>query len=201
MYFVDVLADGLVANDPDDWQYWVVVWIRQLIQTSIAAWIIGSMLSRMRRGSKKVLQLTQVETMAYITAYWWSFSLITTGWETFGRIDRHHWFGAGSISGLGFGLWWLLLIVLCVIVFVLGRLFLAPPEYDFNLPPRMYRGWRTALLMLGWGVTFVTWWAWAEVSHPESHSGSLRCTLTSQCRPARCHLPASCLLGCFESWN
>ncbi len=67
-YTLDLVMDGLSADEaPPTGQYWVTIFVQQLLQTCFAAWLLGPGLTRMKRGTKDMFQLAQVQTLAYGT--------------------------------------------------------------------------------------------------------------------------------------
>ena len=78
LYFlIDLLTQSLMnVSNRLTGQAWAVLIVVQTFQTLIAIGLVGPIFARLRRGSKSTFQLAQVQTVAYVVAYWWSFSFI-----------------------------------------------------------------------------------------------------------------------------
>jgi len=157
----EAFTPSMVTHGHISQQYWIVITITLVLEFCLAVWLLGCALKRMRRGAKNTFQLAQVDTLAYVVAYWWAFSLVNTMWTIFGYADDANGQNP-DLTSLMFGMWWLLLCALLAIVFAVGRYYIGPPYYDFNQPPKVF-GLGTFLLMMGWAVNFVAWWAWAQI--------------------------------------
>jgi len=167
LYMLDLLTTALSPvlaaarqTDHSNGQYWAILVLAQLLQSILSAWLLGNIIPRITRGSKSVFQLAQAQTLGYVIAYWWAFSIVDKAWSIFSYADD----GDGLVPNtLMFTMWWLLLALSCATAFAIARLWIGPPRFDFNASTAGKKGLRTTLLMLGWFVNFVAWWAWAQI--------------------------------------
>lgn len=72
-YVLGLVLNFSEAGERKDALGWTAEGLEQLTFTAFTGWVLGCLVARVKRGAKNTWQLAQVETIAYVVGYWWSF--------------------------------------------------------------------------------------------------------------------------------